>query len=80
VVEAVRIDEVDRAVCLLEPIEVPRPHELVLGAWIQIDSVGVAEAELAEHLDLRALARAETEDDHVPRDEPDQVAKAAVEA
>ena len=38
------------------------------------------EAELAEHLDLGALARPQAEDDGFARDELDQVAEAAVEA
>ena len=54
--------------------------ELVLRPRVQVDAVRVAEAELAEHLDLGALARPQAEDDGIARDELDQVAEAAVEA
>src|SRR5262249_34823661 len=47
VVETVRVDEVDGAVRLLEPVEVPDADELVLRSRVEVDAVGVAEAELA---------------------------------
>jgi hypothetical protein len=80
VVEAVGVDEVDRAVGLLEPVEVPEADQVVVRARIEVDAVGVPEPQLAQHLDLGALPGAEAQDQRVPRHDPDQVAEAAVEA
>ena len=79
VVEAVRVDDVDGSIGLLEPVEVADADQLVLGAGIQVDAVRPAKPEFPEHLDLGPLPRAEAEDDGVARHELHEVPEPPVE-